>query len=167
MQRLCIAVFDATRARLYTFETFAAAPGSHSQELTERIDLVNPARHSLPSERYSDTRPGTKVSSNGRSYAVDDGRDANTRDLDRRFAAEVAAALASEVREQGCHRAIVVASPRMLGHLRSTAGVLPPGLPIDEVGRDLTRLGSAQVHDHLAALGLMPPRERLATRPIT
>ena len=43
MHRTCIAIVDATRARLFTFDRTAEVDGVH-EELSERTDLVNPAR---------------------------------------------------------------------------------------------------------------------------
>jgi hypothetical protein len=36
------------------------------------------------------------------------------------------------------------------------------GLKLDEVDRDLAQLSNAQLHDHLAQLGIIPPRQRIA-----
>jgi protein required for attachment to host cells len=166
MQRICIAIVDAARARLYTFDELAGPSGTPTQELREQIDLVDPDRRLRPSELFSDTRPGSDRAPSGRGYGVSDGREAHLEQMDRRFAAEIVARLAELVREHACHRLIVVATPRMLGELRQVGGRLLEGeLPVDEVSRDLTRLSSAQIHDHLAARGLLPPRERLAVSP--
>jgi hypothetical protein len=83
MYRTCIAVVDATRARLFTLERTSDAEGLH-EELSERRDLVNIARHRRASELFSDTRPGT-VRTGGLQYAVDDHRDAHVDKLDADF----------------------------------------------------------------------------------
>ena len=47
----------------------------------------------------------------------------------------------------------------MLGELRVAAGpVHRPDLEVDYIARDLARLTSPQIHDHLAQLRLVAPR---------
>jgi protein required for attachment to host cells len=162
MIRICIAVADAARARLYTFEQLADPTGA-AQELRECVDLVDPERRRRPSELFSDTRPGSDRTPSGRGYGLDDHRDAHVDQFDLRFAAEIVARLTDLVREHGCRRVIVAASPRMLGHLRRAGASLFGGeLAIDEIDRDLTKLSSARIHDLLADKGLLPARSRTA-----
>ena len=161
MTRTCIAIVDAARARLFTLEELARQAGT-TYELRERADLIDPDRRLRPSELFSDTRPGADRAPGGRGHAVDDHRDSHLEQLDRRFAGEVAARVASLVREHSCGRLIVAASPRMLGHLRRAgAGQLVPELAVDEIDRDLTRSSPPQIHDLLTARGLLPARGRL------
>jgi hypothetical protein len=47
MTRICIAVADAARARLYTFEQLADPTGA-AQELRECVDLIDPDRRRRP-----------------------------------------------------------------------------------------------------------------------
>ena len=164
MERVCIAVTDAARARIYLFERLAAPSGVHQQQLRERIDLVNPARRLRPSELLSETRPGLDRAPNKRGYATDDRRDHYLDELDRRFADLVADELARLVRETGSHEVIVTAPPHMLGALRTTdaiSALTRRGVRLHEVDRDLSRLPSAEVQDRLAAMGLLPGREHL------
>lgn len=166
MQRICIAIVDAARARLYTFHELAGPTGTPTQELREEVDLVDPDRRMRPGELFSDTRPGSDRTPSGRGYAVSDGREAHMEEMDRRFAGEIIARLAELVRDRACRRLILVASPRMLGELRQAGGRLLGGeIAVDEVSRDFTHLSSAQIHDHLAGEGLLPPRERLGASP--
>jgi protein required for attachment to host cells len=160
--RICIAVADAARARLYTFEQLADPTGA-AHGLREWVDLVDPDRRRRPSELFSDTRPGSDRTPSGRGYGLDDRRDAHLDQFDQRFAAEIVASLTDLVREHGCRRVILAASPRMLGHLRRAGASLFEGkLAIDEIDRDLTKFSSAQIHDLLADKGLLPARSCVA-----
>ena len=59
--------------------------------------------------------------------------------------------------------AVVVAGPRMLGELRKHDSPLRrEGLQLDEIERDLAWQSNAQLHDHLAQMGVIPPRQRMA-----
>lgn len=157
MFRACIAIVDATRARLFTFEREATVTGLRD-ELTEVIDLVNPARRRRPSELFSDTRPGTNRTGRLR-YTFDDHRDAHIEQLDAEFARNVIAEIRRLVQIPRTDRLVLCASPNMLGELRDAADALRRDrLIIDELPRDLVKLTTPQIRDHLADYGLLPHR---------
>ena len=135
MKRACIAIVDATRARLYTYE---------------RADDDEPARpESGALHEVMDLRAGS----------TEDHRDAHAHEIDRRFARQVVAELDRIAREHAFPRVVLVASPAMLGEVRGVTGALRrPELVVEYVARDLAQLSSPQIHDHLAQLSLIPPR---------
>jgi protein required for attachment to host cells len=141
MHRTCIAVVDATRARLFTLERTSDAQGLH-EELVEQRDLVNPARRRRGSELFTD------------SHFFDDHRDASIDELDIVFARKIMDELTSLTREHAAQRIVVCASPKMLGKLRELAA---PPLPIEMLDRDLVKLTPTQLREHLAEHGLLPP----------
>ncbi len=166
MKRACIAVVDAARARLFTYQE-AAEPG---RELREVRDLTNPGRRLKDSELFSESRPplaprgGTGPTSGGISGGPgkDDHRDDNIAERDARFAKEIVEELDKIVRAEGYGHLILIASPKMLGELRKTNGTLKRnGLTVDEIPRDLANLTGTQLHDHLASLDMIPGRQRL------
>jgi protein required for attachment to host cells len=156
-----IVTADATRARLFTFEQLAAPIDVATQELRERVTLVDPGRRRRPSELFSDSRPGVDRAPSGRGFAVDDRRDAAQRRMDRDFAADFVSACGELLRAHGCNRLIVAASPRMLGFLRELGPLADPEVELCEVDRNLAHLSSAELHDHLSRRGLLPARERV------
>jgi protein required for attachment to host cells len=157
MYRACIAVVDASRARLFTLER-SADGGELLEELVEQRDLANPARRLRPSELFSDTRPGTGRTG-GVQYAFDDHRDAHVDRLDAEFARAVVDELAALLRSARAQRLILCASPRMLGALRDVGRELRRDmLVIDEVPRDLVKLTPTDLRDQLASYGLLPQR---------
>jgi protein required for attachment to host cells len=157
MHRSCIAVVDASRARLFTLQR-SADHGEMHEELSEQRDLVHPARRRRTSELFSESRPGTNRT--GRlHYAFDDHREAHVAELDAEFAREVVDELAALIRSTHAQRLILCASPHMLGQLRDVGRELHRAVPsIDEVPRDLVKLAPAQLRDQLASYGLLPPR---------
>ncbi|NVB83967.1 MAG: host attachment protein [Kofleriaceae bacterium] len=162
MKRACIAVVDALRARLYTYEE----GGDPTHQLSEKQDLVNAGRRLKVGDMVSNNEPGMDVSPGGaraRSQ-TDDHRDAKVEEMDSKFAREIVENIERLVNEDGFRHLIVVASPKMLGLMRQADGVLHrPDLTIDEISRDLAKLTSSQLHDHLASMKLIPARVRLAT----
>jgi protein required for attachment to host cells len=157
MYRACIAVVDASRARLFTLER-STDTGEVHEELSEQRDLVNPARRHRPSELFSDTRPGTSRVG-GRQYGLDDHRDAHIAQFDAEFSREIVDEVASLIRSTGLHRLILCASPHMLGALREAGRELRRDeLEIEEIPRDLVKLTPTQLRDQLASYGVLPPR---------
>jgi len=157
MYRVCIALVDATRARLFTFER--AMEGAQSrEELVERADFVNPQRRRRSSELFSDTRPGSNHTGQ-LQYAFDDHRDQHVSQLDENFARTAMAALRELIDERPTQRVVIGASPRMLGRLRAAApGLLPGDIALEELQRDLVKLSPADVRAELASRGLVPSR---------
>ena len=154
MYRACIALVDATRARLFTFDRDTDPSGTR-EELVEHEDLVDPARRQRPSQLFSDSRPGSsRVGARG--FAFDDHRDAHVKNLDAGFARVVVRELGALVERSGAHRLIVCASPSMLGELRA-ADLRSNGIVIDEVPRDLVKLTGSKLRERLAEYGLLPP----------
>lgn len=161
MYRVCIAIVDASRARLFQFERTSDPEGLHDQ-LTELRDLVDPARRLRPSELFSES--GGVGHSGQHGFGFDDHRGEHVARLDAEFARSIVAELAQLAVD--ADRLIVCASPRMLGQLRDAIGALQrPDLVIDEVPRDLVKLTPAQLRAQLATYGLLPtplPRPQVA-----
>jgi protein required for attachment to host cells len=166
MKRACIAIVDATRARLYTYQE-DSTPG---QELREVQDLVNAGRRMKQGEMFSESRPALAPSGHGGPAqtgvsggpAKDDHRDDHVAMMDTKFAKEVVEELHKVVAQEAYGRLILIAPPKMLGELRKANGTLKRnGMVVDEIPRDLTNLTSTQLHDHLASLDLIPGRQRL------
>lgn len=154
MQRTCIAVVDASRARLFTYERSNEAEGVN-EHLVEERDLINPARRQRPSELFSDTRPGSSRTG-GLQYGLDDHRDEHIGALDAEFSRSVVSELVALLRQAHAHRLILCASPHMLGELREAGRKLPRDIAIDELARDLVKLTPAQLREHLESQGLLP-----------
>lgn len=160
MYRVCIALVDATRARLFTFERVTEGPNTRD-ELIERTDLVNPQRRRRPSELFSDTRPGSSRTGH-LQFAFDDHRDHHISQIDDKFALMTMAALRELIDEYPAQRVVLCASPRMLGRLRAAApGLLPRDIALDELPRDLVKLAPGHVRAELAARELLPHAERI------
>jgi protein required for attachment to host cells len=140
MNRTCIAIVDASRARLFTFDRTQGGSGIHEQ-LVEQRDLADPAR-----------RTG------GLQFGFDDHRDAHIDRLDTPFARAVVAEIEGLLRSSGARRLILCANPRMLGELRAAGnGLRREGLLIDELPRDLVKLTVPKIRERLGSHSLLPP----------
>jgi protein required for attachment to host cells len=155
MRRACIAIVDAARARIFTYDG-TDGPGGYDPMLQEEHDLVNPGR------RGHDLFSTTKRMPRG-GGSTDDHRDAHFDQLERNFAKQIVGEVDRIARERGFTHVVVVTTPRMLGELRKLDAALHRvELALEYVVRDLAQLTPTQIHDHLAQLQLIAPRRRMA-----
>jgi protein required for attachment to host cells len=129
---VCVVVADAARARVLVLES----------ELVDVSEITNPILRARGA-------PGQSGSGAGR------------RDVDRHFAAEIAEEAAGVWSLYPSCELILVASPGMLGLLRTAiANKIEPTdrIAVHELARDLTKLAGPKLHDDLAEAGLIPPR---------
>lgn len=159
---------DTARARLFVLHAEGGAEAPTLAPLVEVSQSTDPDQRARDSEVFADTRPGLRREGpHGPRHGVSDRREGHRREVARRFAAHVVEEAGRVWREHGVSRAVVVASPEMLGVLRavsSNAGAQP--WSVQEEARDLSRLSAPALHDALADDGLLPPRARLSpTRP--
>lgn len=158
MKRVCIAIIDATRARIYAYQEDLEP----ARQLHEVRDLVNPGRRLRSSEMFTEAHSSVRSSGEPAS-SYDDHRDAHIDMLDQKFAKEIVGEIDKVVRTDNFAHLIIIASPRMLGEVRKADGLLRRAdLRVDEIANDLTTLTPSQLHDHLASLALIPPRTRLS-----
>lgn len=167
MKRVFIAIVDAARARLYSYQEDAEP----ARQLREVRDLTNPGRRLKAGEMFSETRPAL-ARAGGRSIGgepgstKDDHRDDHIDMMDLKFAKDVIEEIERIMRAEAYGRLILASPPRMLGELRkASASLHHDGLVIDEVPEGLSYMTSPQLHDHLAALSLIPARTRLMMDP--
>ena len=162
MKRACIAIVDAARARLYTYQE-DSIPG---REMREIRDLSNVGRRMKAGDMFSETRPASGGLGRPGHGAVpnsgkDDHRDDHIEMMDAKFAKEIVEELDRIIRAEAYGHLVLVAAPKMLGELRKANGSLNRnGMVVEEVPRDFANLNVAQLHDHLASLDLSPSRQR-------
>lgn len=167
MRQACIAIIEAARARIYTYDdTEPNGARTRAQPaLHEEVDLVNAGRRDHDLDRFSTTKPGIKRVAPG-GGSTDDHRDANIEQHERTFARNVVEEVDRIARERGFARILLVTGPRMLGELRKHDSALQrPGVTLEYVERDLAGLTPPQIHDHLAELKLISPRRRAVLSP--
>ncbi len=162
----CVIAADAGRARILTLDVGSPAEEQAATHLIEVADLANPARRTRDSDLFSDTRPGLRrEGAHGPSHAVDDGRDRQREESDKKFAELVAEqAEAAWSKFAACH-IVVAAPPKMLGILRPVVArhkIGPTRCEVHELDRDLSRLAPPALHDALAEAGLLPARGRVS-----
>lgn len=154
MTRHCILIADGARARL-----FMAGPsrGASTVKLDDCEDLLNPER-SLPGrEVFSDLKSGRNRPPRGAAYTYDDHRSNHRDENERRFAKQIAAAVARLIRREAPDWFVVVAEPRLLGMLRRPLDhELPATLPRTELAADLSWHALPNIRAELERRGVLP-----------
>lgn len=155
-----VVVADGTRARFFTLEAAALPSLESSPRLTEHEDLVNVEHKQGGHDKYSSTRTGINLNPRGGpSHGYDDHRAQQEQEHERRFAADITARALSLAQQQHAGHLVLAAESHMLGLLRDALKIpAKSGIDVHDLAKDLTRLTTTQLHDQLAAAGLVPVR---------
>jgi protein required for attachment to host cells len=162
MSDYCVVVTDGARARFFTLEPVDFPDVESGPRLTEQGNLVNPEKDMPQRELFSNTKTGrNRAPGGGPAHGYDDHRDEHENEFERRFARKVAEETTRIAHSNRAHWIVLAAEPRMLGFLRiELKTVMRNGVEVRELGKDLSKLSSQQVHAHLAKEQLLPARRR-------
>ena len=153
MTGVCIVVADGSRARLFEL-TYPQQPEFESgPDLREIADLAAPQHAGRDQAIYSEGITGRNRTVAGGGHDYDEHRDGHDSEVERQFARDILADLASRSAE----RNILCASPRMMGYLRDAMSHVA-GLAVTEVQKDLTGQDPRRIQEQLADQGLLPAR---------
>lgn len=146
---------DSRRARLFRVIRRPGAGGADEVALRELESLVHPQRGQLPSEALSDSRPGVQRSSapGGPGHAVSDRREGYYDELDRRFARQIVEMLGSL--EERPTRLTALASPSLIGLLRSSNAWSKGHFEVQEVAREVSKASASELCAYLEREGLL------------
>ena len=155
-----VVVADGTCARFFTLEAAAQPSVESGPHLRERDDLVNTEHEQGGRDKYSTTRTGLNLNPHGGpSHGYDDHRAHHEQEHERRFARDIAARALSLAQEHHAGHLVLTAEKHMLGLLRDALKIpVKSGIDFRELAKDLTKLTPTQVHEHLAAAGVLPAR---------
>lgn len=158
MSDYCVVVADGARARLFTLQEGGVDEAGPT--LVEVSGLANPEAEAAGKEIFSDEKSGRNAApGGGGAHGYDDHRDAHIEETERRFAKDVAEAAAEALRRGRAGCLVVVANPRMMGHLREALTATSLDMRVKEVKKDLSKLPVHEVQEHLAAEGVLPARQ--------
>ncbi len=157
---------DGARARLFVMGGPHTTRSPTASPLVEVFRAVRPELRARDWESHEGERPSMRHEGAGAGSHTITNRGERRREVElERFASQVALEAVRSWRTERVVRAIVVASPPMLGLLRPAlehADHGPRPWAMVELDRDLSQLTPPALHDALAAEGLLPPRGRLA-----
>ena len=149
MNRTCVIVADARRARYFSVE--ASDTPRHGMKLVERATLANPD-HADPGTSATG-RPATETNTSrqaGPMHPIDAQRQRHRLEHERRFSREIAR-LAGEMTlawKEGS--VILIAEPHLLGLTRDgLRDALRPGIELTELAKDYGHLTAAELRDRL------------------
>lgn len=157
MSEYCVVVAEGARARFFTLEPADIPELAGGPDLIEHDALANPQHRAHDGSIYADTRGGRNRTPGGQGHGYDEHRKRHDTAVERRFARDIASRLDRLARRNGTRHIILCAEKRMLGLLRGVVSA-PPGTEIVEVGKDLAKLPTAELHRHLSRDGYIPVR---------
>lgn len=164
MQNNCVVVAGGSRARFFTLEDVEFPEMQSGPNLCEVNDLVNVEKEAQGSELWSDNSAGRNRGSNGAAHGYDDHRSQHEDEFERRFARDVAREAARLMHQSSTRQLVLVAQKRILGFLRNELdALLKAGVEVKELAKDLSKLPTLELHEHLAREHLIPQRRSPAS----
>jgi protein required for attachment to host cells len=140
-----VLVADSARARLFA---------SDHQQLEELQDFVNAdARHPARTSTSHDQRPRTQESIGSARHVIEPHTSPEEK-ISAKFAREISEALERGRTDWRYDRLILAAPPRFMGVLQHALSKHVRSLVTAQLCKDLTKLGSKDIQQHLAADGI-------------
>lgn len=159
MNHYCVVVADGSRARFFTLKDADIPEIQSGPNLVEMMDLTNPEHSMQGNELWTNSKSGrNRSSASGQSHGYDDHRQQHEEEIEKRFATSIATECARLSKESGASL-ILVSPKRMLGHLRCAMESKLNGVNTQELAKDLSKLSTLQLHEHLAKERLIPERK--------
>ena len=158
--RTGIIVMDGARARFIGIQLPDDEALDGGPRLVEHAELVNPDGDTPARGLFSDRSGRAHASAASAAHGLDDHRDRHQAEIDRRFARQICQGAERFVAERQLRRLIVVAPPRLLGVLRGELGSDGfRNVEVVELNEDHSRQSLRDLHDTLAARGLVKPAQ--------
>ena len=160
MSDYCVVVTDGGYSRFFTLEQVDFPELESGPRLIDRGELFNPDHRTLDRDLYSSKMGRDRAPQGGPAHSLDDHRSKHDDELERRFGRMV---LENALRIAKTNRSkfVVLSAPaRMLGFLRQDLNIFNKhGIVVKKLGKDMTKLTSRQIHDHLAKKQILPERK--------
>lgn len=161
MSEYCVVVAGGSKARILTLEPVEFPELQSGPNLVEHATLENPEHRAHDAQVLAELRSGRNRAAFGPAHGYDDHRQQHDKEVDKRFARDIASELDRIVHTNGFQHVVLCADKRMLGMLRPSLAIsVGAAVDVHEVPKDLGKLNCRQIHDRLAEDGHLPARRR-------
>ena len=152
MKSYCVVVADNARARFFHL--------GDGNNLVEVDDLVNPEGEAAGKEIYAENKSGrNSAPMQAGAHGYDDHRNGRRQQVEQRFAHQIADKAVNSAGRHQANQLLIVANDHLLGRLRNELKVPPTAkIQVKEVAKNLSKLKPSELHEHLAADGVVPAR---------
>ena len=158
MSDYLVLVADGTKARFFSLEPAAVPQVETSPKLVEQQDLISTELDVPGKEMWSDQKSGrNRAPPHGAAHGYDDHRDKHENEFERRFAHRISETAIKLAQQHRAKQLVMVAETRMLGMLRKELAIPShASFSVQELAKDLTKLGIDELHTHLVQADLLP-----------
>ncbi|MGI0495263.1 host attachment protein [Alkalinema pantanalense CENA528] len=162
MRHILVAVMNGSKARFLTLESCEIPEFSNACNLVEQDSLFNSEHEMTGQELWSNSKTGRNRSTSSQAHSYDDHRQQHRVEYERRFAGTIAQRLLTLLKSGQTQHFILVAEPQFLGIVRETLlPLLPKGLDITKLAKDLCNLTPTELQAYLAQKNLLPALPRI------
>lgn len=158
MSDYLVLVTDGTKARFFSLEPAAVLQLDTSPKLVEQQDLISTEIDVPGKDMWADQKSGrNRAPFQGPAHGYDDHRDKHIEEFQRRFAHRISEAAIKLAQRHHAKQLVMVAETQMLGLLRKELAIPPhASFCVQEFAKDLTKLGTEELHSHLVQADLLP-----------
>ncbi len=158
MSECFVIVASGGCARFFSLEPVEFPEMESGPNLVERGRLDNAEWGTHGAAVWSDIKSGRNRAPGGAgAHRYDDHRSQHQDELERRFAREIADEMQRMTKSLHPRRVVLVAQKHLLGALRGVLRTNGAQVSVEELAKDLCKLGAREVHSHLAKADLLPP----------
>lgn len=162
MRHVIVAVMNGSKARFLTLESSEIPELSYACNLVEQDGLFNSEHELAGEDLWSTSKTGRNRGANGQAHSYDDHRQQHRVEYERRFAGTIGQRLLSLLQAGQSQHLILVAEPQFLGIVKETLlPLLPKGLDITKLAKDLCNLTPTELQAYLAQKNLLPALQRM------
>jgi protein required for attachment to host cells len=155
--KFCVVVANGSRARFYYLERPEFPELNARPRLVERGEVFEPELQERAQDLWTE-RTGMNRGAGSGSHSYDDHRNQHQAEFERRFAKQIADCAAKLIRSSGANSVVVCGVQRQLPLLKSMLESRLNGVHIQQLAKDLLKLDSHTLYEHLHKEGLLPPQ---------
>jgi protein required for attachment to host cells len=162
MSDYLIVVASAARARFFTLEPAEFPDLESGPTLVDQGELLNPQARVPERDLFADSKTGRgRAPRGGSAHGYDDHREQHEDESERRFSREILEKARLMAEQHDVREIVLAGSTRAIPFLRQDVDrLMKQGRRVQELIKDMTKLTSEQIQDHLAKEELLPARRR-------
>ena len=154
--KVCVIVANGSRARFFSLKRPEFPELNDRPRLVERDEVFEPELQERALDLWTE-RTGMNRGAGSGSHSYDDHRNQHQAEFERRFAKQIADRATKLVRSSGANSVVVCGVQRQLPLLKSMLENNLSGIHIQQLAKDLLKLDSQTLYEHLHREGLLPP----------
>ncbi len=155
--KFCVVVANGSRARFFYLKRPEFTELNARPRLVERGEISEPELQERAQDLWTE-RTGMNRGAGSGSHSYDDHRNQHQAEFEKRFAKQIADHAIKLIRSSGSNSIVICGVQRQLPLLKNMLESKLNGVHIQQLAKDLLKLDTHTLYDHLHKEGLLPPQ---------